>query len=96
VVLDGALSRFYVTDQPLDPESFGLTDTDRKVLDVVLDRPGITQPEIEASIDRSASVVSRTVSRLSALGYVRTTSEGHARAVFPRTGSSPATEPASE
>jgi DNA-binding MarR family transcriptional regulator len=54
------------------------------VLEAVADSPGITQRDLSARLGRSSSAVSRSVSRLIALGYLVTTRKDRGIAVFPR------------
>jgi uncharacterized membrane protein len=89
VVVGGSHTRYFPTDKALDRETFGLSDTDRAVLEAVADRPGISQPDLRGQLGRSSSVVSRSVNRLASLGYVTTTTEDRKRRVFPRTDPQP-------
>jgi DNA-binding MarR family transcriptional regulator len=86
VVIDGTKTRFFTTERPLEAEVYGISDTDRAVLDAVAGSPGISQRDLALKVDRSASVVSRSVSRLVTLGYVTTTLVAGRVQVFPRLG----------
>jgi predicted transcriptional regulator len=83
-LVDRTLTRFYPTDRPLDDESYGLSESDRAVLAAVEGSPGLTETQISQQIDRSLSVVSRSVDRLGALGHIRTEQSGRVVSVFPR------------
>ncbi len=85
-VQDGTRTRFYPTDQPIDRETYGLSDSDRAVLETVTQAPGITETELSHKVGRSLSTVNRSVERMVALGYVTTAREGRTVSVFPRAG----------
>ena len=83
-VADGNRVGFYPTDARPNAEEYGIPPIDRQVRDLVMRKPGITQREIRAELGRSASVVSRSVGRLSMLGLVTTSRKNRGVAVFPR------------
>ncbi len=96
VVVERSKTRFFATDQRLDPASYGLTDADRSVIEEVGRRPGITQSELATTTGRSASVVSKSVRRLRSFGFVSTRRDGRMVSVFPRAAPAGAPNAASE
>jgi DNA-binding MarR family transcriptional regulator len=80
----GAYTTYSITGQVLDRESYGLTDTDRAVLLIVRETPGISLPDLATRSGRSLGRISRVVKRLVALGFVRTELSRRRRHVFPR------------
>jgi DNA-binding MarR family transcriptional regulator len=84
VVIQGTNTRFFATDHKLDPAEYGISPKDREVLEAVADSPGITQRDLSVRLGRSSSAVSRSVSRLIALGYLVTARKDRGIAVFPR------------
>ncbi|HEX9709204.1 MAG TPA: hypothetical protein VGB42_04465 [Candidatus Thermoplasmatota archaeon] len=86
VVIDGTRTRFFTTDRALDKEVYGISDTDKAVLDAVVGEPGIGQHDLKGRVNRSDATVSRSVARLVTLGYVTTTREGGKVLVYPRPG----------
>jgi DNA-binding MarR family transcriptional regulator len=86
VVVDGTKTKFYTTDRPMEPEVYGISDTDRAILTPVTDTPGIGQGDLAIRLDRSPSAISRSVAHLTAVGFVTTTHDGARVNVFLRPG----------
>ena len=56
---------------------------DRDVLDEALRDPGLSVEELARRVERSPSAASRSVSRLTKLGYVRRVKNGRKAEVYP-------------
>ena len=82
----GAKTHYVTTDRVPTEDTFGLTDTDERVLTLVHGAPGISLAEVAVRIAKSRGTVSRSISRLSLLGYVTTGRAQRQRIVFPRAG----------
>jgi len=86
VIVDGMKTRFYTTDRKMEEDVYGISDTDRAILEAVVVAPGIGEGELALKVNRSQSVVSRSVTRLVTLGFVTATHEAGRVQVFPRPG----------
>lgn len=90
VVHDGTKTRFYDTGEKPDEHDYGLTPSDRQVLDLVAQTPGIDQLALATQAGLSKSRVNRSVSRLALLGLLTKARSGRSVLLYPRTEPVPA------
>jgi len=82
----GPRTRFYNTSRVPQERTFGLSETDETVLLLVHNKPGISLLQIVATTRKSRGTISKSVSKLTHLGYVTVGRTLRQRTVFPRPG----------
>ncbi len=80
----GAYTTYHATDRPLRMETYGLSPSDRLVLEIVRETPGIALRDLARRGQRSLGTTSRAVNRLVALGRVTTEVSRRRRLIYPR------------